>query len=78
MKLFSASLVAAVVIAAATSSPVLSAEVHENIQLGSGTSCLPNAVRCKKAYRPSHPRCFTVAVRENGAVRKKRVCQYSH
>ena len=45
----------------------------------SPATCLPNAINCKKpGYKPQHPRCYTVKVRDkNGQFRKKRVCSYS-
>ena len=77
MKTSGASLIAAVILAAATSSPALANGVGETVQLGSGSSCLPNSIRCKQGYRQGHPRCFTAAVRDrNGAIRKRRVCVY--
>jgi len=77
MKTFATSLIAAVILAAATSSPALANGTQQNAQLRSGSSCLPNAVSCRKEYRPRHPRCYTVAVRQNGTIQKKRVCSYS-
>jgi len=77
MKAFATSLVAALVLAAATTSPALAGSAQRTIELGSGSSCLPNAIRCNRGYRPAHPRCFTVAVRQNGTIQKKRVCYYS-
>jgi hypothetical protein len=76
MKTFATSLVAAAILAAATSSPALAGGTQPNVQLGSGSSCLPNAIRCKRGYRPAHPRCITVAVRQNGTIQKRRVCYY--
>lgn len=77
MKTFATSLVAAVILAAANSSPTFANGVDQNAQLGSGSSCLPNAIRCKRGYRQGHPRCFNVAVRDaSGTVRKRRVCVY--
>jgi len=77
MKTIATSLAAAAILAAATASPALAGGAQKTIELGSGSSCLPNAIRCNRGYRPSHPRCFTVAVRQNGTIQKKRVCQYS-
>ncbi|MDH3234456.1 MAG: hypothetical protein OEQ29_13135 [Alphaproteobacteria bacterium] len=76
MKTIATSLVAAALLAAATASPALAGGAQPTIALGSGSSCLPNAVRCKQGYRPGHPRCITIAVRQNGTVQKKRVCYY--
>ena len=77
MKTFATSLVAAVILAATASSPALANGVEQNAQLGSGSSCLPNAVRCKRGYLPGHPTCRNVAVRDrSGTIRKRRVCVY--
>ena len=78
MKTFATSLFAAVIMAAATSSPTLADGAQQNVQLKSGGYCPPNSVGCKRpGYRPQHPRCFTVAVRDHsGTIRKRRVCQY--
>lgn len=75
MKALASSLVAAVLLAAASSSPALAGGVQHSIALGSGHSCLPNAVRCNRGARAGHVRCFTVAVRRNGTVQKTRVCR---
>ena len=77
MKTFATSVVAAVLLTVAASAPALAGGTANTIELGSGTSCLPNAIRCKRGYRPAHPRCFTVSVRQNGTIQKKRVCRYN-
>ena len=78
MKTFATSLVAAVLLAAASSSPALAGGAGHTIELGSGTSCPPNAISCRRSYQPGHPRCFTIAVRQNGTIQKKRVCRYTY
>lgn len=78
MKAFAIAAITAVVLAAATASPTLAGNARQDVQFKSGTSCLPNSVRCRKEYRPQHPRCWTVAVRDHsGTIRKRRVCKYS-
>ena len=77
MKTFATSLVAAVILAVTTSSPTLADSAQQNAQLRSGSSCLPNAIRCNRGYRPAHPHCTVVAVRDrSGTVRRRRVCVY--
>jgi len=77
MKTFAITAITAVVLAA-TASPTLAGSAGQGVQFKSGASCLPNSVRCKKGYRPQHPRCWTVAVRDrSGTIRKRRVCKYS-
>lgn len=77
MKTFAISLAAAVVLAAGLSSPAVADVAEPNVLLRSGSSCLPNAVRCDRGTRPQHKRCFTVAVRDHtGSLRKRRVCRY--
>jgi hypothetical protein len=78
MKSLATSLVAAVLLAAASSSPALAGGAQSTVELGSGSTCLPNAIRCNRGYRPGHPRCFTIAVRQNGTIQKKRVCRYTY
>lgn len=77
MKTFAISLVGAVMLAVTTSSPTLADAMQRNVELGSGWSCPPNAIRCTRPYHPRHPRCFTVTVRDHRLnIQKKRVCTY--
>jgi hypothetical protein len=78
MKTLAITAAAAALLAAAASSPALAGGAQHTIALGSGTSCPPNAIRCRRTYKPGHPRCFPIAVRRNGTVQKKRVCIYVH
>ena len=78
MKIFATSLIVAVMLAATGSSPALAGSDKQTVQPRSGSSCLPNSVRCKRGYRPAHPRCYAVVVVDrSGTPRKKRVCSYS-
>lgn len=79
MKIFATSVIAAVLLAATASSPALANSDRQNVQPRPGSYCLPNSINCKRPeYRPQHPRCWTVVVRDrSGTPRKKRVCRYS-
>jgi len=53
MRTFATSVVAAVILAATTSSPTFADGDQENVQLGSSWSCLLSAIRCVRPRRPA-------------------------
>jgi len=75
MKTFAVTFVGAVMLAVTTSAPTLADTVQRNVELGSGWSCPPNAIRCTRPRHPRRPRCITFAERDfRGNIRKRRVC----
>ena len=79
MKTFAITVAAAMIAAATASSPAFADYSRPTIDVGSGTNCRINTVRCKRRYGQTYPTCRTVAVRDNsGTVRKRFVCQYTY
>ena len=71
--------VSGIMLAIAGASPTLAETRTNDLIKSSPNYCPPNAINCTTpGYKPQHPRCYTIKVRDrNGEVRKKRVCRYS-